>query len=96
MLWNQYTHRTEFWRIAVARRTTRNLFQTLDQIEVCEGAVETVDVGFSIGCDQDGPDGGYTGRISRHEFFPGCALSRGRIHSIDLGGDFAEPVDIER
>src|SRR5271157_2424642 len=72
-----------------------SLLQAFDQVEICEGAVKAVDVGFSVGGDEDWSDGGYSGGIGGHEIFPGRALSGGWIESIDFRGNFAEAVNIE-
>ena len=56
-----------------------NLLQTFDQVEVPEGSMETVNVGFSVGGHLDWADGGDAGWVERDDFFSDDFLSCGQV-----------------
>jgi hypothetical protein len=52
------------------RQKNKNLPQSFHQVEVSEGAMKTVYIGFAVRCDQYRSDGGHTGGIKRSNLFP--------------------------
>ena len=57
-------------------RKGENLLQAFDQVEVAQGAMEAVHVGFSVGRGLDRSDGGDASSIDRNNLLADSFLSR--------------------
>src|SRR5262250_1265167 len=74
---------------------SRNLLKAFHEVQIGQHAMVSVNAGFGVGRQQDGPNVFYAGGIGRHELAPKCALAGCKVQLKDASRQLAGLINVD-